>query len=179
MLNQTVSLLDPLGLCCLPQPPTYKPDFWNNDPNIRGSNNCYSYAINRPFLPDGTPRKADRNAKPQPGFPPGSRGGPKNNCDSVKAGAKNDGLIDPDKCGECPTGWFKVYLVVDPDEPGKFGDYHWYRQDEDGTWSHKRGTNNVRNVDAAGKPILDPSKCDRNYPDRNYSIDCGTLCAPN
>jgi len=32
------------------------------------------------------------------------------------------------------TGGYVVALVV---KPG--GDYHWYRQDSDGTWSHKQG----------------------------------------
>lgn len=38
------------------------------------------------------------------------------------------------------------------------GDYHWYRQNMDGTWSHKLGQGNVKNVDDSENPqvIYDP-----------------------
>ena len=147
-----------------PPPPKYDPNFWN-DPLIQDSNNCYSYACDSPTQPDGSPRPP--RTKPQPG------GGTTNDCTSVIAAAKRDGLIDPDECGECPTGWHKVYAVVAPDE-----DYHWYREDDDGTWSHKRGLGPCTNLDASDNPITDPSQCDRNYgKNNNYTEDCGILCA--
>ena len=137
----------------------------------RCPNNCYSYACNRPYLPDGKPRPKGR---PQPGG-----GSFALNCTSVLAAAKKDGLTDPDKAGVCPPGRHKVYLVI-----ARGLDYHWYREDSDGMWSHKRGLTPCTNLDAPatrgalGKPITDPSTCNREYPDEdNYSIDCGTLCA--
>lgn len=67
---------------------------------------------------------------------------------------------------KCKEGWYKVALVFDPGH-----DYHWYRQNPDGTWSHKPGLNPVTNLDASGKTIFDPEKCNRvggstlgNYP---------------
>ena len=36
------------------------------------------------------------------------------------------------------SGEYAVLLVVDPNN-----DYHWYRQDSDGTWSHKPGATKV------------------------------------
>ena len=42
-------------------------------------------------------------------------------------------------------------------------DYHWYRQNPDGTWSHKPGKSEVTNLDASGELIFDPEICDRNY----------------
>lgn len=53
-------------------------------------------------------------------------------------------------------------------------DYHWYRQDKSGYWSHKRGHTKVINVDSKGKKILDPSLCKRYYVEYqkfNYIID--------
>lgn len=139
-------------------PPIYIPDFWNSSglwgsENIKGSNNCYSYAINRPYLPDGSPRPKGR---PQPG---GSTC--RLDCNSLIAAAKKDGLTDTDAAGNCPAGWHKVFLVIAPGV-----DYHWYRQDSDGTWSHKRGNGMCTNRDAAGiwgNIITDPSTCDRDY----------------
>ncbi len=55
-------------------------------------------------------------------------------------------------------------------------DYHWYRQNPDGTWSHKMGRTEVTNLDASGILILDPQNCDRNYEDTsgcNYSTFVG------
>ena len=40
-------------------------------------------------------------------------------------------------------------------------DYHWYRRDSDGTWSHKPGTNPVISWDEANNVIFDPASCDR------------------
>lgn len=40
---------------------------------------------------------------------------------------------------------------------------HWYRQNPDGTWSHKKPGITVRNFDTSGQVIYDPQECDRNY----------------
>ena len=37
-------------------------------------------------------------------------------------------------------------------------DYHWYRRDNNGDWSHKPGKQFVRNVDQSGNIISNPSK---------------------
>ena len=42
-------------------------------------------------------------------------------------------------------------------------DYHWYRQDRNGKWSHKRGTWAVCNTDSKGKSINNPQKAKKNY----------------
>lgn len=42
----------------------------------------------------------------------------------------------------------------------KDNDYHWYRQDADGYWSHKPGTTPVRLTDNSGNLILDPAEAD-------------------
>lgn len=55
----------------------------------------------------------------------------------------------------CPAGTYKVALVVSEE------DYHWYRQDADGLWSHKRGLNPVERTDYSGNLIIDPYIADR------------------
>ena len=56
----------------------------------------------------------------------------------------------------CPAGTYKVALVIAPKD-----DYHWYRQDSDGYWSHKLGTTPVTRTDHSGNLIIDPQYADR------------------
>lgn len=51
------------------------------------------------------------------------------------------------------------YDAADPVEYGN--DYHWYRQDDDGSWSHKPGHSKVINTDSAGNPISNPETANR------------------
>ena len=77
----------------------------------------------------------------------------------------------------CPAGTSKIGLVVDPGD-----DYHFYRQDRDGMWSHKDGRNKVKRYDAEKVPIWNPQTAARdNRPsgsDLNYTDFCGFYCVP-
>jgi len=77
----------------------------------------------------------------------------------------------------CPADTSKIALVVHPGE-----DYHFYREDPDGFWSHKDGSNKVKRHDAEGKPIWNPKTAARDYRPRghflNYKDFCGFYCAP-
>ena len=77
----------------------------------------------------------------------------------------------------CPRGKSKIALVVHPGE-----DYHFYRQDSDGWWSHKDGANKVKRFDAEGKPIWNPKTAARDYRPKgsflNYKDFCDFYCAP-
>lgn len=62
-------------------------------------------------------------------------------------------------------------LVTGFDSYGGF-DYHWYRQNPDGTWSHKPGATEVTNKDNSGKTIYNPVTANRNgipYGGVNYT----------
>lgn len=73
------------------------------------------------------------------------------------------------KTQRCDVGYYKVALVIAPNS-----DYHWYRQNSDGLWSHKRGGNPSQLDDASGHSIYDPAICNRNYGlGLNYSVFCG------
>ena len=54
---------------------------------------------------------------------------------------------------------YRVALAFDLRED--YNDYHWYRQNPDGTWSHKPSNGEVRDFDFDGNPILDPEFCNR------------------
>ena len=77
----------------------------------------------------------------------------------------------------CPRGTSKIAMVVDRGD-----DYHFFRQDSDGMWSHKDGANKVKRFDAEGLPIWDPRTAARDYRPRgsflNYEDFCGYYCVP-
>ncbi|MFT6387948.1 MAG: hypothetical protein ACJAUP_001320 [Cellvibrionaceae bacterium] len=63
-------------------------------------------------------------------------------------------------------GGYPVYFSLAPD------DYHWYRQDDTGYWSHKPGPNDVRNKDGDGNLsdnlITNPINANRKHGYTNY-----------
>ncbi|SQH95157.1 RHS family protein [Salmonella enterica subsp. salamae] len=163
-----VTEVDPLGL--LPQQDDdtpspngmrFDPDFWN-DYGTRRSNNCYSYAIDRPFITTDHPLLFHTPSDLT--------------CSGIEKNLENSGIRKIDSSRRCPDGYHKIALFI---APGK--DFHFYRQDSNGTWSHKRGTGEISNIDAVGNIINDPDKAVRSYkrwtPDINYSEGCGTYCA--
>ena len=123
--------------------------------------------------------------KPQPGY---SAGFPnfedysKYTCSNIdkRIPLDNPNIIKPDDhYGSCPSQYYKGSLVVSTN-PGKEGTYHFYRQDDDGNWSHKPGSNPATNFDADGIVISHPLNANRNYgPGRvNYDKYCNTYCVP-
>jgi hypothetical protein len=71
----------------------------------------------------------------------------------------------------CPANRYKIALLSDPDD-----DYHFLRQNSDGTWSHKPGTNAVTNKDFAGKIITDPRMAHMRNSKYNYDHFCNFFC---
>jgi hypothetical protein len=75
-----------------------------------------------------------------------------------------------------PPGYDSVALAIDTGI-----DYHWYRQDSHGRWSHKPGNTSATDVDASGNPITNPETADRDYSVTsgfNYSVFCGYFYVP-
>lgn len=125
--------------------PAYNPAIWNT-PTIQPYNNCYNYANNNAT-----------NTFAQPGRATGHQATAMA-CSHVTPAAQSDGLRSvSDFSGTLPagSGWY-VALVVWPNN-----DYHWYRQDAVGCWSHKPGQTAARNTDNANHTISDPRTCDR------------------
>lgn len=97
-------------------------------------------------------------------------------------GAKSRGAVDPGSDGKCPVGHYLIKGVtmennpistISPDGRAiKFCDYHWYRQNADGTWSDKPGDNPVN------PRIEDPMVDAKNKKPHPYKTDCGNLCVP-
>ncbi|MFS0757483.1 hypothetical protein ABC383_22670 [Noviherbaspirillum sp. 1P10PC] len=140
--------------------PPYTPGKWNNDPNIQHRNNCYNYANDK-----------ITNTFAQPGRGTGQSWTQLLSCaNDVEPAAQRDGQVPVSTPATTPTQGHFIALVL-----GIGYDYHWYRLDDNGNWSHKPGQTPARNVDNSGRTITDPQNCDRGP----YNIFCGFFkCIP-
>jgi len=92
------------------------------------------------------------------------------------------GAYITDKDTPCRKGTSKSALVISPKTPI----YHYYRQNNDGTWSHKDGSLPSTNLDSKNRVITDLEKSNKNYtPDKRYKNNildytdfCGYYCMP-
>ncbi len=166
--------------------PPYDPMRYNRDSTVRLSHNCYSYGMN--VLDPISAELCKKNGSCRRYFhQPGAKHGDRNalntaerrSCAVVERLQKADtpAIQKGTFYGKCPKGMSKIALVVDPGE-----DYHYYRQDADGMWSHKDGSNKVKRYDALKRPIFNPALAARNYlwqnSDLNYEDFCGFYCVP-
>jgi hypothetical protein len=150
------------------------------------THNCMSYALRGNFMNNFLMKQCASNSDcdavnfEQPGAESQQRNAMKKEglrtCPVVKELVKSDvgvkNFFPTTFCETCPPGFSKVALVVD-----KGTDYHWYRQDSNGMWSHKDGSNPVKNFDAKGNKIFNPKQISRDYgDDLNYESFCGFFC---
>ncbi len=137
--------------------PRYEPAAWNDANGVQYNNNCYDYGCN---IKTGT--------YAQPGRGTGHMYS-SIDCAQVGAGAVSDGLVSTDcdrGCG-CARCCHQVALVIAPG-----WDFHWYRRDSSGRWSHKPGGGEATNLDSSDNIITDPRTADRGA----YTIFCGCYC---
>lgn len=148
----------------------YEPELWNYQPVMEGTN-CYAYAFNTQVYPN-----TNDLIYMQPGFAHREFNiddindliilwqpvNFENTINKVNQDAINVEFtfVPISKYAKCAPGTYKVALVIDNDV-----DFHWYRQNPDGTWSHKLGNSAVTNLDASGNIIYDPELCDKDYSD--------------
>jgi hypothetical protein len=173
----------------------YEPELWNYSP-VQQSTNCYAYALNNQLDPKNSAfgcNYTDYNPKQQPGeFYNANREATDPAIDTsdfendpsllVTAVQKDyemynnlfgtDLIFMPiDRDATCPNGTYKVALYVRPSSSETIADYHWYRQDADGLWSHKIGPTAAKQVDESspGNLIVAPDTANRG----GYSIFVG------
>ena len=154
------------GQCLQDDGQSFNPEFWNDGLGgpVQSSNNCYSYAMNK-YEPGN-----DRQDFPAPGT-----GSPFIvTCEDMTNRAIEDGLTLTNCDTPCPEDSRKVALVTASSsisftlkDGGTLtfnkGDYHWYREDSNGKWSHKRGETPATDKDASEKEIFDPRTADLDY----------------
>jgi hypothetical protein len=68
---------------------------------------------------------------------------------------------------------YKGAIVVAPKR-----DYHYYRLNDEGYWTHKPGYKPSTQYDADHRLILDPERANRKYGDLDYTDFCGYVCVP-
>ena len=84
-------------------------------------------------------------------------------------GAAEDGLLRVERAVDC-EGYYLAALFFHDTEK----DFHWYRKDADGYWSHKDGWGPASNTDNNGNLILDP----RVAPCPAYTVFGGYFLVP-
>lgn len=137
--------------------PTYDPTGWNDSDGTQFNNNCYNYACD-----------IRTNTFAQPGRATGNQYA-SIDCIEVGQGAESDRLA-PTGCDSgcgCSECQHQVALVIWPGV-----DFHCYRKDRDGRWSHKPGSTSARNTDNSGNLISDPRTADRGP----YTVFCSCFC---
>jgi len=150
--------------------PKYEPKRWNNNENIKYNHNCYSYALNA--------IASKRSGKPQPGYYSGYGQIQDNqyNCKHFLNRLKKDipSMYLTNFQTPCKKGFYKSFLVLDDKEYDP--DYHFYRQNPNGTWSHKPGRQDVVDYDASNQKIYNPHTANRKYSYFDYKKSCFFFC---
>jgi DNA-binding LacI/PurR family transcriptional regulator len=175
---------------------------------IQRNNNCYNYADNIVTDTLAQPGRLGGVVIPEAYWVEDGKkidGSPGDHtlaelCKKLEEATKADGLtvIDcakvcpPSKPGGKPDSYKEMLFVGSYDAPlgadrdgdramdRKWRDYHFYRQDKGGSWSHKPGKTEVTNRDASRNSITDPRRADRKYEGLEYTEFCGCFCrGPN
>ena len=148
--------------------PKYEPKKWNKG-KVKDNHNCYAYALNK--LAYG------RTDKSQPGyftnFPPLRE--TDYSCATFETRMKKDnpGLYISDYNSKCKPNMHKGFLAI---ATGDDFDYHFYRQDKNGYWSHKPGRTDAKNTDSSNKKIINPLLADRKSSSFDYNHPCFFFC---
>ena len=149
--------------------PDFEPQKWNDKDYIKNNHNCYSYAFND--------YSGTRTGKAQPGYfahyPPINN--TEYNCKDIYKRIKKDNpsIMKTNFNDKCPKGSYKAFFALSPDGDT---DYHFYRHDSNGYWSHKPGRSKAVDIDAKNNKIKNPIKADRNYGIYNYKKPCNYFC---
>jgi hypothetical protein len=146
----------------------YEPHKWNDNYNIKSTHNCYTYALGK--------IRIGLDSKAQPGYASGYNhidDEKDYNCTEFFKRLQKDVpttyLENFDN--KCLPGFYKIFLALDVGN-----DYHWWRLNSDGYWSHKPGATEVTDIDASGKKIKNPLLANRKYSSLNYNKPCFFAC---
>lgn len=149
--------------------PLYDVDKWNTDLKIQKTHNCYAYVLDiiKAFT-----------SKPQPGYSSGFgylSDKDIRSCDRMfeRITSDNPSIIKIKYNQKCPKDYRKGYMAVDD---GDNTDYHFYRLDKDGLWSHKPGATKVKKTNSDGKKIIFPHLSKRKSNSHDYKKSCGYFC---
>ncbi len=135
--------------------------------------NCYSYILDRPEYFWSVPGE---------GFAKATTGQYFRNfdkkfehisfvdfCERLMRGAIEDGLIPVETTADRDGYYLAALFFADGEK-----DFHWYRKDDDGYWSHKNGREAASNLSSSGARIENPL----NAKDTRYPIFGGFFLVP-
>ena len=167
--------------------PTYNPELWNSDNDIKQSHNCYSYALNTisDELVDICENGNCDYINPQPGHHccmTNRVNYDETNCENLKNRilCDNPDIYESEFENVCENNFYKIGLSVDPvTGKNKHPSYHFYRQNKNGLWSHKDGGGEANLLDSDKDIIVNPQLSNRDFGKYNYSEWCGYFCVPD
>merc|ERR1712166_88104 len=173
--------------------PKWEPKKWNNDFFLTKSHNCYMYSLNKinnrlvrrcREYHNGkkTLKKKEKSYKKKweflwarPGKAAGYAFTKPFNCEDMVNGVLLDSpsikyTKERNSNFKCPKNYYRVALFKND----KGREFHFYRQDSNGIWSHKNGWRKVTNLDCKKQLIKDPLKAKRGI----YNVFCGFFAVP-
>jgi hypothetical protein len=166
--------------------PKWDPEVYNGDKAMQHSHNCFAYAMN--VRDEKKIKKCREEEDCRFAVPGKTKSHPEfsgrlgKTCSDVIARTMADvpSAYLTDFQSKCEPKYSKIATVVDEEN-----DFHYYRQDSNGWWSHKPGGRAATNVDAAGARIYNPELASRYYPKEtesdtglNYDSFCSYMCVP-
>lgn len=188
MIPRSQKLMDTNG-----SEPVFRTELWRAQIDLIKSNNCYAYALNQ--------KKTKRLQKIAPGNIAKKRLNIRKELLQIKARTlsnctelKEKILLDisheegyelqyNESTQVCQTpikGFYRIALVVSESDKNNLRDFHFYRQNQNGLWSHKRGWfTGPLAVDADNKLILNPALANRKYEKLNYNEFCCFIACPS
>ena len=174
--------------------PKFEPEKWNDNIFIRKSHNCYAYALN---MIDNKKvkeckEKIENNKKfckrPQQGLEYGYLDDLKiinyNSSMLINRIKSDNPLIKKTKLeNKIEDGYYKICLFlchIEDKHHQNINDFHFYRQDNNGFWSHKYGWRKATNKDKNNKLIINPEFAQKLYADNKYKYELvGYFKVPN
>ncbi|NCC21068.1 MAG: hypothetical protein EOM26_01235 [Alphaproteobacteria bacterium] len=138
-------------------PPAYAPHLWRS---LKGRVNCLTYGLDIPAHGIGVPGRlmvSARNGERTRSFRVTTAG--------LIAAFEQDGLVRIARADAVPDD-----RIIEVFHNG-FDDFHVYRRDSNGRYSHMPLYSLPRDTDERGKPITDPKTCDRG-PNLKHHAGC-------
>ena len=158
--------------------------YYNANPYMRESHNCYTYFLDlrskEAFeLCKDDLEKHNMCRRAQPGYLSGfdKLGDNDYTCPEIEKRTMKDNpsiyKLNSIK-DKCDPRFYKGAMVT---APGR--DYHYYRLNDEGIWTHKPGYKPITKYDSNNRRIIDPELAARDYGGTlNYKNFCGYYCVP-
>ena len=135
---------------------SFNPSFWNDGGTVQNGNNCYNYSNNHRTDTFAQPGRSSQECCTVVDAP------------TITRYSQADGLSSTTLAAGCGDSRELLAMVIAPSIP----DYHWYRRDANGFWTHKPGPTAATNVDNSGVAITNPETANRGP----YTIFGGYFC---